>query len=210
MTGQPILFVAGLGRCGTTMMMAMLDAGGFPVIGPRPAYETPERWRGLRPDMDWLRSQGGRAVKWLDPTRCPTLLGRLNPQAVVILMTRDPREQARSQVKMATAGTGLVLGRRGVKAMERSIRRDMPIMRAQMRGRAAVHEFRFEDVLASPLSAAAQLSGIVDRHFRARFGVVDAERTIIKRAPECLPHMYMESAILPLLADRLGEQQCVS
>ncbi|WP_243698728.1 sulfotransferase [Paracoccus alkanivorans] len=28
MTDLPVLFVAGLGRCGTTMAMTMLDAGG--------------------------------------------------------------------------------------------------------------------------------------------------------------------------------------
>lgn len=31
MTDRPILLVAGLGRCGTTMMMTMLDAGGYAI-----------------------------------------------------------------------------------------------------------------------------------------------------------------------------------
>lgn len=200
----PVLFVAGLGRCGTTMMMTMLDAGGFPVTGPRPAYELSERWRGMRPDLDWLRTQGGRAVKWLDPLRYPTLLGRLSPSPVVILMTRNARDQARSQVKLIEMTTPTMLGRRAEKAMERSIRQDLPVTRALVRhGAATVHEFRFEDVLAAPLAAASRLGELVSEHFGALFDPGDAARFVIRRHPPCLPHMNMEATVLPAIAAAL-------
>lgn len=198
----PVLFVAGLGRCGTTLAMTMLDAGGFAVTGPRPSYELPERWRGLRPDMDWLNNQGGRAVKWIDPTRCPTLLGRLPIPAVVLLMVRSPREQARSQVKLI-AGEGVTPSRRAEKVMERSIRRDTPIMRAQMRHRAHVYDFHFEEVLAAPLAAACRMRDILDHHFGSLFDVGTAAQVVINRAPECQPHMTMETMIQPLIAAEL-------
>lgn len=203
----PILFVAGLGRCGTTLAMTMLDAGGFPVTGPRPSYELPVRWRVARPDMDWLHAQGGRAVKWLDPMHSPTLLGRLVPRAVVILLTRRPREQARSQIKLIEHTTAIKVNPTGVNAMERSLRRDLPIMRANLRsGAAVVHEFRFEDVLAAPQAAASRLGEIVAEHFGALFDVGAAARVVIKRDPACAPHMNMETMVLPAIAAELARE----
>lgn len=192
------------------MVMTMLDAGGFPVTGPRPSYEVPERWRGMRPDMDWLRAQGGKAVKWIDPTHCPTLLGRLAPRAVVILLTRNPRQQAQSQVKLAFGRRCEERGRLG-KALERSLRRDLPIMRANLRsGAAAVHEFRFEDVLAAPLAAASQMGEIAAEHFGTLFDAGAASRVVIARGPECQPHLSVEAIVLPAIAAELdqGERAC--
>lgn len=77
-----------------------LDAGGFPVTGPRPSYEPSERWCLGRPDPDWIAAQGGKAVKWIDPTNYRAGMRSLLPaEPVIILMERNPREQARSQIK---------------------------------------------------------------------------------------------------------------
>ena len=199
MTDRPILFVAGLGRCGTTMVMTMLDAGGFPVTGPRPSYEPADRWHAGRPDMAWMLAQGGRAVKWIDPTHHFTLPGRLPVRPVIILMTRNAKEQARSQVKLMS-GLMSGLGRRAEKAVERSIRRDMPVMRAQLRVSATVHELRFEDVLESPGWAARKLERLVQFHFAADFDAVSAARAVIPRHPSCAPDLTMETVVLPVLA----------
>lgn len=40
MSDKPTIFVSGLGRCGSSMTMQMLDAAGIPCIGDYPAYET--------------------------------------------------------------------------------------------------------------------------------------------------------------------------
>ena len=37
---KPVLFVAGFGRCGTTLIMTMLDRGGFPVADMMKVIET--------------------------------------------------------------------------------------------------------------------------------------------------------------------------
>ena len=194
---EPTLFVAGLGRCGTTMVMTMLDAGGFPVAGPRPSYEPRDVWRAGRPDMDWLAAQAGRAVKWIDPTRHFTLPGRMPVKPVVILLERKPREQARSQLKLLGAQG---MGRHAEKAMERSIRRDSPVMRAQLRGSAFVHIIAFEDVLENPYWAARKLGRLVGYHFDRDFDDEGAMRAVIPRHWSCAPDLTMETLILPQIA----------
>jgi hypothetical protein len=207
MVDAPILFVAGLGRCGTTMVMTMLDAGGFPVSGPRPAYEPAERWEAGRPDMPWLSAQQGRAVKWLDPTRNFTLPGRLPVRPVVILLTRDAREQARSQIKLIGDMVGLVSKRAAAKGMERSIRRDVPLMRAKLGASAIVYPVEFEAVLVNPHWAARKLQSIVAEHFGADFDEEVAQRVVIRRRPECLEGFWMERDVLPLLSAGMGAQK---
>ena len=203
MNDRPILLVAGLGRCGTTMMMTMLDAGGFPVTGPRPSYEPSERWRLGRPDPAWIGAQGGKAVKWIDPTKFRAGMRNLLPtEPVIILMERDPREQARSQVKLLA--DMVEPDRHVAKAMERSIRRDTPLVRAQMRALGTVYPFRFEDVLKAPLMVASQLRGIVDHHFGALFDSGVAARAVIPRQPSCASDFWMENVVLPEIARELN------
>lgn len=95
---SPVLFVTGLGRCGTTMVMQMLQAAGVPCAGTYPAFEdvpvTPSAV-----DHEWLAQQAGRAVKWIDPT--VTRVRHANGAA--IFLSRDPAEQAKSQLKMLGA-----------------------------------------------------------------------------------------------------------
>jgi hypothetical protein len=208
MNGAPILFVAGLGRCGTTMVMTMLDAGGFPVTGPRPSYEDAEKWRAGRPDMGWLLAQAGRAVKWIDPTRHFTLPGRLPVRPVIILLERAAREQARSQIKIVRStvegfNIAASLDRRAEKAMERSIRRDSPIMRAQLRGSAIVHQIMFEDVLENPFWAARKIGRLVAYHFNSDFDDGAAAEVVFPRLPACAPDFAMENIIQPAIAKKL-------
>lgn len=204
MSDRPNLFVSGLGRCGTTMVMTMLDAGGFPVTGPRPSYEPAERWRGGRPDMDWLPAQGGRAVKWIDPTHHFTLPGRLTQRPVIILMERNPREQARSQVKLLSMTGMKGLGRRAEKAIERSIKKDVPPMRAHLRNSAIVYGIDFEDILENPFWAARKLGRLVAHHYGADFDDEVAARVVIPRHPSCAPDLSMETTILPMIAAELN------
>lgn len=206
MTGQPILFVAGLGRCGTTLVMTMLDAGGFPVSGPRPSYEIPNRWRAGRSDITWLNLQGGKAVKWIDPTRNSSLLSKLNIESVVLLLERDAREQARSQIKLISEEVK-IYGRRAEKAMERSIRRDSPIVRARLRTRAIVYPMRFEDILKHPKRTADFLQRLIDVRFGQPFDAERAAAVVIPRHPSCAPDLSIERLILPMIAADLEVAQ---
>lgn len=203
MADTPILLIAGLGRCGTTMVMTMLDAGGFPVTGPRPSYELADRWHLGRPDTAWINAQGGRAVKWIDPMRCLSMRNRLCVPPVIILMERNAREQSRSQIKFIETAAGK-LGRRAEKAMQRSIRRDMPIVRANMASTGVTHRVDFEDALENPQWMARKLGRIVDCHFGCELDEESAARVVIPRHPSCAPHMAMETIILPSIAAELN------
>lgn len=202
MADHPTLFVAGLGRCGTTMMMTMLDAGGFPVTGPRPSYEPGDRWSNGAPDCAWIAAQGGKAVKWIDPTRCLTLPSLLDTRPVAILMERNLREQARSQIKMLGPSVQ-TLGRRGEKAMERSIKRDTPIVRAKLSTSCHLYRFQFEEVLLFPSRVAMMVQAIIARHFAAPFDTKAAASVVIDRHHSCATDLAMENSILPLIAQGL-------
>lgn len=68
----PVAVVSGLPRSGTSMMMRMLEAGGFPILqdGVRAADEDNpygyfefDRTKRLREDKGWVASAAGKAVK---------------------------------------------------------------------------------------------------------------------------------------------------
>lgn len=98
----PALLVAGLGRCGTSLVMQMLAGAGLPCVGEFPAYEVPEL-NHQEPPLAWLEAQRGKAMKVLNPH-----LTRIPPEfeAPVIWLDRNVREQAKSQAKFATMMMG--------------------------------------------------------------------------------------------------------
>ncbi|HYH50718.1 MAG TPA: sulfotransferase family protein, partial [Acidimicrobiia bacterium] len=72
MRDDEIGIVSGLPRCGTSMMMAMLAAGGLPLLvdnvreadedNPRGYYEF-EAVKHMKEDTSWLADAGGKVVK---------------------------------------------------------------------------------------------------------------------------------------------------
>ncbi len=101
----PTVIVHGIGRCGSSLAMQMLEAGGWPVVGQYPDYESDEvspfrqgavtsrRAHEITVPGAWL----GRAMKLIWPAAWGW--GGGSP-AVVVLATRDPLIQATSQVKL--------------------------------------------------------------------------------------------------------------
>lgn len=177
-----ILIVAGLGRCGSTMMMRMLHAGGVDVVADNlDSYET-ESTLGLPRDSGWLNMCAGKAVKVIDPNRY-RLPRRLS--YAVIFMRRDPAEQAKSKAK-ELKGTIRV-----TPSMLSALRQYIPaayrqaIRECNLRNTSGdALEVQFERVLDNPKHEAWRVKG-----WLARAGfVVDAERMaaeVIPRGPEC-------------------------
>jgi hypothetical protein len=106
MTGDEIAIVAGLPRCGTSMMMRMLEAGGLPVLVDgvrRPDEDNPcgyyefERVKQLKVDKTWLPEARGRVVKMVS-----ALLPELpvDHRYRVVFMERDMTEMLASQGAM--------------------------------------------------------------------------------------------------------------
>lgn len=106
MDGDEIAVVSGLPRCGTSMMMRMLEAGGFPVLAdgvraadednPHGYYEF-ERVKQLREDKGWVPEARGHVVKMVS-----ALLPELpaDSRYRVVFMERDLIEMLASQQAM--------------------------------------------------------------------------------------------------------------
>ncbi len=101
-----ITIVSGLPRSGTSMMMAMLEAAGFPILAdgirvadednPKGYYEF-ERIKQIKTDKAWLPEARGKVVKGISQ-----LLLDLPPDFhyKVVFMRRDLDEVLASQKKM--------------------------------------------------------------------------------------------------------------
>jgi hypothetical protein len=189
---NPILFVAGLGRCGTTMVMQMLWRGGFPVAGPPPAFET-DHLSPRRVDLDWLRQQEGAAVKWIAPPKAPISRNDLPREPVVIVMQRDTQQQARSQIKLLrTFGTHVADDRRTRRAWQSQIEADTVKMMRRLGHVGTCYHLSFEFVLSDPTAAASKLRAICLREFGHGLDVAAAASVVRNRSPECAPDLSVE------------------
>lgn len=180
-------FVAGFGRCGTALTLAMLAAGGLPIVGSAPIFET-LRFTPGRTDAGWLSGQSGRILKWVCPlsTWCPE-----EAQGPVLWLDRDPEEQARSQVKLARAfGDRLPDPEAKVRAVAMHIRHKTSAAQSSAAKQGPVTRLSFESLLSDPLQSARKLAEV----FRP-FGQLDVGRAaamVRGRSPECAPQMEVE------------------
>src|SRR3990167_11411680 len=101
---EPIVIVAGMGRCGTSLVMAMLEAAGgagAPALGARPpGYELIALREALhhrpRPDYAWCAAAAGGAGKVIEPHRYPVPPAAVWPCRVIWLERADLAAQAQS------------------------------------------------------------------------------------------------------------------
>jgi len=178
------LVVAGLGRCGTSMLMQMLSRGGVPCVGEWPAFEPEE---AQAPTAAFIASCAGKAVKVLDPQRVG-----LPGDVRVIWLDRDHAQQAKSHAKFMQMLMGAHVdrdGRRKLAAgMVRDTREAMDVI-----GSRPLARMRFEEVLKSPRSA-AQLLAEFSRH--SGFDVDAAAAAVHPRSPACAPGLDMELSLI--------------
>lgn len=180
---SPTIGVCGFGRCGSTMVMAMLDAGGVkPVAGSAPlSYELPglEALEGC--DL------AGKTVKLLDGIQYYDL-----PEATwrFIWLDRDVKQQAKSFVKFGSAVLGDLFqaGADVEAAIAESYVRDRPTTLAGYRARGLLLTLRYEDVLARPLTAAAQIR----RTVAPQLDIERAASAVHVRTGECKPDLAFE------------------
>lgn len=193
MAERPILFVAGLGRCGTTLVMNMLARGGMPCSGPAPAYET-RRLSHREVDLPWVRAQAGRAVKWLDPHKVQILAHHLPTRPVIICLARDPQHQARSQIKMAAAfGMPVISDRRTIRAMAASLRDEQIEIERLLDRLGDCYHLSFEWILGNPWAAAQKLCAIIaDKDLAPGFVAERAAEIVLPRSPHCAPDLSIE------------------
>jgi len=183
-----VILVCGFGRCGSSMVMQMLAAGGMPVVGEHPAYEDLDCNPITLPMIPRL---DGKAVKLLNPHLDPIPVG---PKYRAVWLDRNLMQQARSTVKFLRGVAGITVKPRDAKRIARAGEKDRP--RALAALRQALHGeplvLRFEDILADPLEAAQQLAMIC----RREMDVQAMARRVLPRSPQCRPDMLIESMLM--------------
>lgn len=143
--------VCGFGRCGSTMVMGMLDAGGLaPAPGSQMgSYELTDIRNA------WFTPLAGRAVKLLD-----SVLHFGVPDAPAwrfVWLDRDPVEQAKSMLKLMSPFTRGEFAPDAVDRLARSYEADRPRALGRLRKHGDVLVLQYERVLANPRKAAKQL-----------------------------------------------------
>ena len=117
-----LIIVTGLGRCGSSLAMQMLRAGGVPCLGEWPAFEEPQA-EGMKIEPH----HAGHAVKVIDPLRrelSSLEISRALPIRWVCLRRR-PLDQARSMAKLLAVTMGAPpAGARQLRKVSESVRRD--------------------------------------------------------------------------------------
>lgn len=191
---DPITLISGFGRCGSSLTMQMLAAGGMRVAGKAPAFECEEA-RPTRADFApidtaWLERHRGAAIKLLDPHRF--LLPRSDYR--VVWLNRNLREQARSQCKFATMLLGVPTDRHTRKLFERSYAEDRPkALAALRRAGAEILQIDFEDLIG----AERETTALSLAEFIAR--PLDIDRmlaAVLPRGPECRPDLAIELSLI--------------
>lgn len=182
--GDPVILVCGFGRCGSTMVMTMLQRAGLPVAGSAPDFEDS---RALH-DPRWVAQQNGRAVKLLDPHRFPPARGSYR----AVWLARDPWQQARSMAKMLRSLGGIPISHADLYGFTDSYRRDHPkAMQALAQVGAPVLTLRFEEILADPVAAAEALARFIGRSLN----VATMAAVVQPRTPECQPGLDIEARL---------------
>lgn len=186
--GKPVIVVSGLSRCGTSLVMQMLEAGGIRVTGQYPAFEL-DRCAGPC-DLAWLSDHSGQAIKVLDPHihNWPTGL-----DLRVIWLDRKYIEQAKSQVKFGSAltGLGMACNRQHLRAWAKSLARDRAKCLALFEHLAlAPLVMQFEQIIEQPLLIAEKLAA-----FTGARDVVGMAAVVRPRKSSCYPGL-LEAELL--------------
>lgn len=186
----PVLFVSGLGRCGTTMVMNMLAAGGMRCAGTPPIYEPPEV-NHCTIATAWLARHALHAIKRLDPHQSP--LEAPYPSETIWL-DRNPREQARSQIKFVCMMTSLPRPNREARRQwERNLMRDR--RRALDACGPSIMRLSFEDILEAPSIYAQKIADFVQAKGFGELHVNSMMSVVQRRSPQCAPNLDMEISL---------------
>lgn len=176
------LIIAGLGRCGTSLTMQMLDRGGFPVMGDYPSYEGYFNHQ-LEIKQSTVDEAAGKALKVIDPHLAVAENGINFSNCKAIYLTRDLDQQARSQIKMASLmfSGGPDYSRKRVRAMKSGLARQNHQAAKAFDPRNCL-TWRFESLLKNPEGFLSTVSKFTGRDINIGEGI----KAVVHRRPECL------------------------
>jgi len=160
--GAPCIVVAGMGRCGTSLTMQMLDAAGIPCVGKRPAYETDASSMGGF-DHAAFAGLSQVAIKLVDPAN---LTIRDMPNHIVIWLDREPREQAKSQIKFVSLFAPVPDRRRAIRVVEADLKKSRVKHRAAVGvpGGCPAVTLSFEQIIINPIKSATVICDFLTDH----------------------------------------------
>jgi hypothetical protein len=195
MTHLPTVAVCGFGRCGSSMLMAILAAGGVPAVDGSDARSGEldggiEAAALLSPDQ-----LGGHAVKLLDAVLHADVPLPAPPAGWLVLwMDRDGREQARSQVKLLR-GVGIPVPSSAARDLEASYRRDRGRALQLLADLGPVWTSSYEAALADPGRFAGDLAEFLAPALT--LDVDSAAARIHRRPARCAPGLAFEHGADP-------------
>lgn len=167
--------------------MRLLDALGVPTAAESKVSFEHRKASMESFDAAWLRTLQGQAVKLLEPQH-----RELPPELPYdfIWCSRNPAEQARSQIKLLRLFLGLQLGTEAhASRMAKGIIDDTPRVQKLLRSFPDHRwlEMHFEETLARPSEATAKLANFLGLNDElAKFG---ASCQVVKRSPKCYAGM---------------------
>jgi len=182
--------VCGFGRCGSTMAMTMLVAGGCP---PGNAAEPP--YEGL-PSGLVGRDLSGTCVKLLHGGRMGEIPAGPTPAWRFVWLDRNPVEQGKSMVKFlhAMAPVTAITPRPGAAVgLARTFEQDRPGVLGALRRVGPVLVLDYERVLARPRKAALLLR----REVWPGLDVDAAAAVVHERNGLCRPDLAVELGMKP-------------
>lgn len=180
------LFVCGFGRCGSSLVMQMLAAGGYPVLGDFPAYE-PEIANLDRNPEKLIRAASGNAVKVLDPQITEWPLGAF---AKVIFVSRNHRQQAMSQVKFLRLVAGIPTPANAVDGFAASYKKSQIEFDVEFSD-CEILRLTFEDIIMLPMNAATRINAFIGGGLK----LMPMAKTVLPRTPHCKAGMEIELAL---------------
>lgn len=186
----PAVGVCGFGRCGSTMAMSMLVAGGCPPVDD--ATDPPYELANAR--LAHHLPLAGRCVKLLDSA---TYCGLPRPPAGgwrFVWLDRDPVQQAISLLKMLTGFGNVSADQVASDAVDRlvaSFARDRPRLLGMLRQAGPVLVLDYETVLAQPRKTAKLLR----REVWPALDVDAAAAVVHRRDGTCRPDLSVEAAL---------------
>jgi len=185
--------VCGFPRCGSTMVMKMLDAGGVaPVAGTSlVSYELDHLDSFLQLPVDALR---GRSVKLLDFALWQGVGTWPVTDWSFIWIRRARGEQARSQQKFHRWALPHLRPVPSTSSLKRSYDRDEPVALSHLRRLGDVCVLAFEEILTGPSTAARDLKAFLGAE-HPNFDAHAAAAVVIDRDPACAPDMAFEEAL---------------
>lgn len=174
------IVVAGLGRCGSSLLMQMLNAAGVKCAGEPPLYEHEDTVQGANLSAAWFAQFG--AVKLLMPT-----LYSIDPVADLsfVWMDRNVEQQSRSQIKYMRGVVPDVYKGVPEPRLLDAYREELATFRRE--SLAVVDRFphayaTFEEMLRDPKRIARRFG--LDRDAMAS--------VVVPRSPACRPDMAIE------------------